>query len=231
MIETEWLACDNPKTMLDFLGKRASKRKLRLFACACCRTQWDQLLDDDVRKTVSAAERYADGLIRDSTVTSWYRRTMHARDRLRSSDYSLGELYQAVIEAALPDQYLDRVAMTYWHVAAAGASATAARHWDAAALQAAQEKVLATFAPLLRDILGNPFHTVALDPLWMTWNDGTIPKLAQAIYDERAHDRLPILGDALEDAGCTDTEILSHCRGPGPHVRGCWIVDLLLGLA
>jgi hypothetical protein len=53
--------------------------------------------------------------------------------------------------------------------------------------------------------------------------------MAQAIYNERGFDRLPILGDALEDAGCTDRDILDHCRGPGPHVRGCWAVDLLLG--
>ncbi len=81
---------------------------------------------------------------------------------------------------------------------------------------------------LVRDIFGNPFRPVALDPAWLAWNDGTVPKLAQAIYDERAFDRLPLLADALEDAGCTDAEILAHCRGPGPHVRGCWVVDLLL---
>jgi hypothetical protein len=63
----------------------------------------------------------------------------------------------------------------------------------------------------------------------LTWNDGIVIKLAQAIYEERAFDRLPILADALEEAGCSDTEILAHCRGPGPHVRGCWVVDLLLG--
>ena len=82
---------------------------------------------------------------------------------------------------------------------------------------------------LLRDIFGNPFHPVAVDPAWLAWNDGAIPKMAQAIYGERAFDRLPLLADALEDAGCTEADILAHCRGPGPHVRGCWVVDLLLG--
>jgi hypothetical protein len=53
--------------------------------------------------------------------------------------------------------------------------------------------------------------------------------LAQAIDDERAFDRLPILADALEDAGCTDADLLNHCRGPGLHVMGCWVVDMLLG--
>jgi hypothetical protein len=61
------------------------------------------------------------------------------------------------------------------------------------------------------------------------WNESTVTELAQAIYTDRAFDRLPILADALEEAGCTDAAILEHCRGPGPHVRGCWVVDLLLG--
>jgi hypothetical protein len=80
---------------------------------------------------------------------------------------------------------------------------------------------------LLRDIFGNPFRRIALDPAWLIWQGGTIPILAKAIYDERNFDHLPILADALEEAGCHDTDILGHCRHPGPHVRGCWVVDLL----
>jgi hypothetical protein len=82
---------------------------------------------------------------------------------------------------------------------------------------------------LLRDVLGNPFRLARINQACLTWNDGTIPKLAQGIYDDRAFDRLPILADALEDAGCDNADILAHCRGPGPHVRGCWVVDLILG--
>lgn len=81
---------------------------------------------------------------------------------------------------------------------------------------------------ILRDIFGNPFRPVTLDAAWLAWNNGTVVKLAQAIYDERAFDHLPILADALEDAGCHHEDILTHCRGTGPHVRGCWVVDLLL---
>src|SRR5262249_8908331 len=79
---------------------------------------------------------------------------------------------------------------------------------------------------LLHCIFGNPFRPVTLDPFWLTSN---VVALAQAIYDERAFERMPILGDALEDAGCDDDDLLAHCRGAGPHVRGCWVVDLLLG--
>jgi hypothetical protein len=90
----------------------------------------------------------------------------------------------------------------------------------------AQEK--AAECCLLRDIYGNPFRRCSLDPAWLT---PTVRDLARGIYDERAFDRLAILADALEEADCTNDDILGHLRGPGPHVRGCWVVDLLLGKA
>jgi hypothetical protein len=73
-----------------------------------------------------------------------------------------------------------------------------------------------------------PFRKTSLSNAWLAWNDGAIRKMAQAIYDARAFDRLPLLADALEEAGCADADILSHCRTPGEHVRGCWVVDLIL---
>ena len=81
-------------------------------------------------------------------------------------------------------------------------------------------------AGLLRDIFGNPFRSVTLDP---TWRTSTVVALANSIYEERAFEHMPILADALEDAGCTSADILNHCREPGEHVRGRWVVDLLLG--
>jgi hypothetical protein len=81
----------------------------------------------------------------------------------------------------------------------------------------------------LRCMFGNLFRPVTIAPAWLRWNDATVLKLAQSIYDSRDFSLLPILADALEDAGCDNADILAHCRGPGPHVRGCWVVDLLLG--
>jgi hypothetical protein len=78
----------------------------------------------------------------------------------------------------------------------------------------------------LRDIFGNPFKPVSVDRAWLTSN---VIGLAETIYADRAFDRLPILADALEDAGCDNADILNHCRQPGEHVRGCWVVDLVLG--
>jgi hypothetical protein len=114
----------------------------------------------------------------------------------------------------------------------------AARHADLAELMG---QVLApetnTFqVQALRCIFGNPFRGMRIDPAWLSWHDTTIPKIALAIYEERElpsghldNSRLAILADALEDAGCADANILNHCRLPGEHVRGCWVVDLLLG--
>ena len=110
------------------------------------------------------------------------------------------------------------------------------RHWLAprqACIAAAFASGLEFAGPrqcaLLRCLFGNPFRPVSLDPAWLGWNAGTVVKLAQAIYDDRRFGELPVLADALEDAGCTDAAILAHCRGPGEHVRGCWAVDLVLG--
>jgi hypothetical protein len=79
---------------------------------------------------------------------------------------------------------------------------------------------------LLRCMFGNPFHSVTFHPTWLT---PTAKALAEQIYSERAFDRMPILGDALEEAGCTLPDVLEHCRNGGEHVRGCWVVDLVLG--
>jgi hypothetical protein len=79
---------------------------------------------------------------------------------------------------------------------------------------------------LLHDIVNNPVHPVPIDPAWRT---STVTSLAQAIYQDQEFDRLPILADALEDAGCSNQEVLNHLRGGGEHCRGCWPVDLILG--
>jgi hypothetical protein len=77
-----------------------------------------------------------------------------------------------------------------------------------------------------RDIFGNPFRPVTFDPSWRTT---TAVAIANHMYDARDFSAMPILADALQDAGCDNDDILDHCRGPGPHVRGCWVVDLVLG--
>jgi hypothetical protein len=96
---------------------------------------------------------------------------------------------------------------------------------------AAQRRENTWQAERLRDVIGNPFRSVVLDPAWLSWREATVGKMAQVVYDERRFADLPILADALEDAGCTNRDILSHCRQPDEHVRACWVIDLLLGQA
>jgi hypothetical protein len=79
---------------------------------------------------------------------------------------------------------------------------------------------------VLRDLFADRFRPVVLRPGWLT---PTVLALAAGVYDDHAFDRLPILADALEEAGCDNRDVLDHCRGPGPHARGCWVVDLVLG--
>jgi hypothetical protein len=108
--------------------------------------------------------------------------------------------------------------------------------FDTLAWNASMTAEFAAQAAILRDLVGNPFPPVTINPAWLAWSRGTVPKMAQEIYDERKlpvgtldNARLAVLADALEEEGCTDTAILAHCRQPGEHVRGCWVVDLLLG--
>jgi hypothetical protein len=118
-----------------------------------------------------------------------------------------------------------------WAVTKAPPAAT----YGGSPTSAAHREELAVHLWLLRDIFGNSFRPVAIDPAWQM---STVAQLAQAAYDERELPsghldpaRLAVLADALEVAGCTNADILAHLREPGPHVRGCWAVDLVLGKA
>jgi hypothetical protein len=212
MTEAEWLSCTDPRPMLEFLPDKASDRHLRLFACAYCRAVRDSqhLLGPS---TVAVAERYADWLARDQDLSSERRGVPFPNEYsewvLAPSAYD--GAWQAVDEMT-SDLDLMKI------------DPDALRHFPIPLDEVVKRSVL-----LLRDIFGNPFRPVPFDSGWLTWHDGTVPKLAQAIYDERAFDRLPILADALEDAGCSNADLLAHCRELGVHVRGCWVVDLLLG--
>ena len=141
-----------------------------------------------------------------------------------SSDYSLN----AVSRVAYPFGAPDTIQILSY--SAAKAAAVGAGIGYAETLKCPPRDVeRAVQSDLLRCIFGTLFRPVVLNPLWLAWNDGAIQKMAHVIYADRTFDRLPLLADALEDAGCTDSAILGHCRDGGEHVRGCWVVDLLLG--
>jgi hypothetical protein len=113
---------------------------------------------------------------------------------------------------------------------AAGVEAYRVRNWDDGLAtddyMEAKSYEEETQAHFVRDIFGDPFRPVSLGPTWLT---SDVVALAQGIYAESAFDRMPILADALQDAGCMNEDVLNHCRDPKQfHVRGCWVVDLLL---
>ncbi len=229
MTEPEWLSCDNPTPMLEFLRGRASERRLRLFAVACCRRIWHRLIHDGSRAAVSFAEQYADGLCGpDEIGTAWAgandardlafsAQEVHRRSRSALEYYAASAAYDLMNVPPPEDDPLSVV------LEDAGNSC----EWAASA-QVHVKAERAIQASLLRDVIGNPFRPVTVAPEWQT---PSIVELARQIYEDRSFDRLAEMAESLEAAGCTDAEILRHCRSVGAHVRGCWVLDQLLGKA
>lgn len=209
--EREWLSCTEWECMATLMdccyspgvgNKQGAHRRFRLFAATCCRYVWGHFTDELFRQAVEVAEAFADGLA-----------TEQDRKQAWGNAHSVG-----------------------WNTGATGV------HW--AAINTVGDQPFAIYFPhyvldlsdnesastliahWLLDIFGNPYRPMSLEPSWLT---STVVALAEGIYQERAFDRMPILADALMDAGCDSEDVLNHCRGSGPHVRGCWVVDLLTG--
>jgi hypothetical protein len=231
MTEAKWLKDRFVASMLYCLRDcgMSSDRKLRLFAVACCRRVWHLLEDERSRKAVEVGERHADGLASAEELDRADRDAMRALDEISTAR---GYDVRVVLRKAPFTFPRGAPAAIRWACSAAWTATEEAERAAWTAEGVANGKELAANCDLLRCIFGNPFHPQpTLNPSILGWNNGTMVKLARAIYDERAFDRLPILADALEDAGCDNAAILAHCRQPGEHVRGCWVVDLLLGKA
>jgi hypothetical protein len=250
MTEQQWLECAQPIDMLTFLPVEGNERRLRLFVCACCRRIWGLLSDARSRKAVEVAELFADQLADDGELASanrdaddaWKALSLDEEESLTASSwaYALDVAADAASfvgqpEADMTGGAFDRAAAAVGHAAAAarwgddgGVEWAAHDHFD----RDACDLELAAQCVLIRDLYGNPFRPVRIDPAWRT---STVVALARVAYEERIlpggeldHTSLAILADALEEAGCSETAILDHLRDHGPHVRGCWPVDLLL---
>ena len=214
MTEAQRLACTRPIEMLAHLRGRCTDRKLRLFACACCRQIWHLLTDAISQRAVEVAERHADGEASDQELeAAWL-----DAERFFGSTCSYGT--STGNQAA-------RAAST-----AADPRVSFLPHMYQLSFQYMSEEWPAHIR-LLRCVFGNPFSPVPFAP---TWRTAAVLPLARAAYEERApaagtldNARLAVLADALEEVSCTDEAVLSHLRGSGPHVRGCWCVDLALG--
>ncbi len=231
MTEAEWRNGTDPAPMLQYLVGHVSARKLRLFACACCRRVWHLLADERSRFAVQVMEGDADGTAsNEDKYLAVVGAEAVANTRTETAVDAAGEAASSAAFAALNATLADAARAADYCAAnvisAVYHTATSNQARSAAAERAAERLGQVR---LLWEVFGNPFRVLGIDDSWLAWNDGTIPKISQTIYDERAFDRLPILADALEDAGCDNADIIAHCRGEGPHVRGCWVVDLLLG--
>jgi hypothetical protein len=234
MTEQDWLTSADPTAMFGILQARDTgrgrERKLRLFAVACCRRVWHLIADERSKELVETAERFAEGRAAQAELEA-ARETVTGPDwaaavratRMGMTDAAWGLALQAAHDCA--------DAVPYHAATGASAAARNASAWAAgrSRQEATRQAERHYHGDLLRCLFGTPFRPpTTVDDSLLTWNGGTVSRLAQAIYEERAFDRLPILADALEEAGCTDTEMLRHLRSGGPHARGCWAVDLLL---
>jgi hypothetical protein len=257
LTETDWLSCADLWTVYDYLRReQLSSRHCRLFAVACCRRLWHLFRDPRSRSAVEIGERFADGLASAAELSAATQEADEAREAAEelwmTGDYekSPAETFgnDAAFHAAKlaqssvydpPARYIANLI-----IEATRASESASVYGTAAdnALHGSpypdcfvdnKESENRAYCELLREIFGNPFRPVSMDPSWRTQ---TVLGLAQAAYVDRVmpaglldKDRLAILADALEDAGCTDAAIVDHLRGSGPHWRGCHVIDALLG--
>jgi hypothetical protein len=214
MTERQWWKCPNQRELLEHVRERASPRKLRLYACALARGDWEWLRSKRSQRGVEVAELFADGqatakqfaAANDAAfdaMEAWGERW--ATEKQTNTTYAVRRAWDTTLEDA-------------WE---------AAKHCQIGAINK-------TECDLLRDLFGPTlFRAVPLDPAWRT---ATVEALAHAAYDERLlpggrldPQRLAVLADALEEAGCADPDLLGHLRTALPHIRGCWVVDLLTG--
>jgi hypothetical protein len=219
--------------MLEFLQGKVSDRKLRLVACGNCRREW-ACLRDDGRTAVATAERFADGQADDAERS----RADDLASKEVEREYRHLELVGGAIQSpprlspaeerwlqVLLDESFFRFAVARM---ASASTLPSPELWEG--LPRGGPSYLPSEHSVLKDLFSPlPFRPVTIDPAWLRWNFATVPAIARHAYEDRTYHDLPILADALEDAGCTDPDILTHCRRPGEHVRGCWVVDLLLG--
>jgi hypothetical protein len=229
--ETEWLTGQTFNNLLDFVLAQASPRKLKLLVCALLRAPrvWC-CIGKPGRDAVNVVERFVDGgaqesELRAARVLLEQTSLRHPKDQKEDAPWHVASLCQTREER--------NAVYTNPNAGYCGAYPTEEEQLGNLArmtrrmVEQIEERPVGS--DLLRDLFANPRHFVSVNDAWLQWSGGLVPNLAQTVYEERAFDRLPALGDALKQAGCTKEEILAHCRSAGEHVRGCWVIDLLIG--
>ncbi|WP_238602924.1 hypothetical protein [Fimbriiglobus ruber] len=222
MTEEEWLAATDLRPVIEFLVGKASRRKGRLIGCGYLRVIWPKLSGKEgSQEAVHAAERFADGEASDAELAGARRLAEQTAEQW--SDPALAEPVWQAVQTVAEDDY-DFLNGLLSELDASVGEAELVSSQSGNALRGRITTRHQLYGNILRDIF--PFRPITLSPSYLT---PTVLSLAQGIYEDRAFDRMPILADALQDSGCDNEDILNHCRGTGPHVRGCFVVDLILG--
>jgi len=207
--------------MFAFLRGRLTERKALLIGCACCRLHWSEITLAEFRSATEILERMADGDASEQEIA----------EGRRVANYAL-DMHTGTIRG-IPRRYKKRAAgLGVWavremfgpeHLDAKSVDHALAHLWY---IEKSPSVAALRHSRVVREIVGNPFRPVAFDPAWRT---SDVLLLARGVYEEKAFDRMPILADALQDAGCDNEDVLNHCRdAKQTHVRGCWVVDLVL---
>lgn len=242
MTESDWNRCTDPRAMLVFLhaAGRLSERKSRLFSVACC-DRIRRYLEEPSRRAVRVIERFAEGRANEQERAIAEVEATTVSARLASASFDMPETPiapEAFAAAAVLNLTASKEEEATWHPFGQFIAEQVAGHVLLAEWQALNESEVErvrlggedrprlALSHLLRDIIGNPFRPMTLQASLLR---PEVVSLAQDIDDERASEQMGRLADALEKAGCTNADILEHCRGPEPHVRGCWVLDLILG--
>ncbi len=219
MTEAEWLASDEPDLMLEFVCGEGYDRKRRLFAVACCDRIAHLVATEPSRHSVEVARRMADGLNLPGERRAAVIAAMADEDTTPAAACVCAV---SAHEAAVRTSAHAAIAVVREHFPELYESGERIPEWHAIT---GRESLAQSF--ILRDIFGNPFRPVSFSPSWRT---DTALALARTMYEAREFSAMPILADALQDAGCDNTDVLDHCRDTSlTHVRGCWVVDLVLG--
>ncbi len=221
MTASEWLTCGDPFAMLAYLQGRASDRKLRLFACGCCRHYWHLLREEESRNAVLVAERFAEG---EATQQELEYAVEDAVDAGREGD---GRASVACCHHRRDQSYPLEAAECVARELIDLMSRRRGLSYSGELTDDEWKAELWAQADILRDIFGDPFGPAVIDLI--VWLTPSVMTLAESVYNERAFHRMPLLGDALEAAGCDNPDMLGHCRSHKGHFRGCWVVDAIVG--
>jgi hypothetical protein len=227
MTEEEWLAAADPKRLLDFLRWKASERKLRLALCGALNLFSSSVVADWIMGSRVVAENHADGLLSNRELNTF--RSGLPVPAVGDQEAWRRRYFSGLLLCPKKKLFSSCEALLAYAVRArisvhAGPVWVWQKHRETRiALLKRERPIIVQF---LRDIFGNPFRPLTFAAEWRT---DTALSLTRGMYESRDFSAMPILADALQDAGCDNEDILSHCRGDGPHVRGCWVVDLVLG--